>query len=81
MRHHSSHGGARKSHYYCTLTVSRLRQDEALLFYIVYAGQISSVLVTRGQSVLPHLFFPLQVVTVPPVWDPVTGAEAGLVFV
>lgn len=65
---------------YCTLTVSRLRYDEALLFYIVYAGQISSLFVTSSQSVLPQLFTPLQVITVTCIWNPVTGAEAGLAF-
>ncbi len=65
---------------FCTLTISRLRYYEALLLYIENAGQISSLFATRSQSVLPQLFTPLQVVTVPCIWNPVIGAEAGLVF-
>lgn len=63
-----------------TLTVSHLRDDEALLFYVAYTGQISPLFMTGTQSVLPHVFTPVQVVTVPRVWNPVIGAETGLVF-
>lgn len=63
-----------------TLTVSRLRNDETLLFYIEYAGQISSLFVARNQSIPPHLCIPLQVVTVTCIRNPVTGTVAGLIF-
>lgn len=66
---------------HCPLTVSSLRCDEALLCYIMYAGQISSLFVAGSQSVSPHLFDPLQVVAVTRVGNPVTGTENGLVIV
>lgn len=63
----------------CTRTVSRLGQDEALLLYVVDTGQVSALFVTGRQCILPnHLFVPLQVITVPCVGNPVTGAETGL---
>lgn len=62
------------------LTVSRLRYNEALLLYTENAGQISSLFAACSQSLPPHLFTPLQVVTVPCIRNPVIGAEAGLVY-
>lgn len=63
----------------CTHTVSRLRQHEALLLYVVDTGQVSALFMTGSQRILPdHLFVSLQVITVACVRNPMTGAESGL---
>lgn len=63
-----------------TLTVSWLGKYETLFFYVVNAGQVSSIFVTCSQSIPPHHFIPLQVVAVTRIWNPLLGTEDGLVF-
>lgn len=63
-----------------TLTIAWLGKYETLFFYVVNAGQVSSLFVTCSQSIPPHHFIPLQVVAITRIWNPAVGTEDGLVY-
>lgn len=63
-----------------SLTVSTLRYNEAVFFYIVNTGEVGSFFPTGCQSIFPHHLRAWERVTVTRIRHPVCWTETGLVF-